>query len=69
MFAPDDLWFGLVTYKNCAILYRVIFRCLNVGVCYLHIDALLMGGEMASGGLPFRDIGCPVSDVGYIYVA
>ena len=37
-------------------------------VCDLYIDVLLMGERMASGGLPFPYIGCPVPDVGYIYL-
>ena len=35
---------------------------------WLYADVSLMGEEMVHGGLPFLGIGCPVLDVGNIYL-
>ena len=60
------IWFGYLHELHDFILF--VLRCLNDGVCDWYIDALLMGEGMAYDGLPFPDTGCPVPDVGYIYI-
>ena len=42
--------------------------CLNDGAYDLYKDALLVGEGLSQGGLPFPETGCPVPDVGYIYL-
>ena len=59
-------WFGYLHELYSDIWFT--FKSLIDGVCHLFNLDWLIGKDMAYGGLPFPGTGCPVPDVGNIYL-